>query len=219
MENSQPITFENVSTSRGLAEVSLESTASLALLMNNPYEKVRIESISVDIDIAPKNILSQIWSVNLSDTKLKPGEELGFEVVVQSFLADKKKYQGRLKIPEDLAPGKYDLLVCGAGDYLRFLRKAEPYRFVPENLSTLIGALNDILQVKRDRLYCLLVLPPGGMALEKAQLPDLPATKMLVLHNAKRTLTARPYQHWAQKSFRTRTVILDKRLMKITIEK
>jgi hypothetical protein len=219
LENAEPITFENVSTRLGLAEITAESTASVALLMNNPYKSVDIESIDVDIRIEPKNIVSHIWSVELSDSKVKAGEEIEFEAVVESFLAEKKKYRGSLKIPDELAPGKYDLLLCGAPYYLQFLRMAAPYRFIPQNLSGLIEAINNILHIKRDKLFCLLALPAGGIAVEKAELPDLPATKALIFQDMKRTLRTQPYRHWDEKSFRTGTIIVDKKVMHITVEK
>jgi hypothetical protein len=78
--------------------------------------------------------------------------------------------------------------------------------------------MNNILHIGRDQLYCLLVLPTSGVALEKAELPDLPATKMLLLQNAKRTLRAQPYPHWLENSLTTGTVVLDKKVMRITVE-
>jgi len=218
IEDAESVTFENVSTSLGLDEMIVESVASVAILMNNPYKKIDIESIEIGVRIVPKNVVSHIWSVELSDSRVKAGEEIGIGVVVESVLAEKKKYNSSLKIPEELAPGGYDLIVCGAYDYEKFLRKAAPYRFVPQNFSSLIKVINNILAVKRDRLYCLLVLPPGGVAVERAELPDLPATKALVFQDAKRSLKAQPFQHWVEKSFRTGTVIIDKEVMHITVE-
>jgi hypothetical protein len=219
IENTDDITFKNVSTSLGLNEMVTECAVPVALLMNNPYKTVKIESIDVQAQISPKNIASHIWSVDLADLKTKAGEDIEFEVVLESVLADKKKYRRRLKIPPDSAPGKYGLLVCGAKDYQEFLRKAAPYRFVPENLSGLIEAINNILTIRRDRLYYLLALPADGLTVEKAQLPDLPATKALILQNAKRTLRTQPYQHWTEKSARTGTIIINKKVMNITVEK
>jgi len=79
--------------------------------------------------------------------------------------------------------------------------------------------MNNLLAIKREGLYCLLVLPPGGIALEKAELPDLPATKVLVLQDAKRTLRTQPYQHWLENSLTTGTVVIDEKIMRITVEK
>jgi hypothetical protein len=86
-------------------------------------------------------------------------------------------------------------------------------------LSSLIKALNEILAVKRDRLYYLLVLPPSGVTVERAELPDLPATKALVLRDAKRTLRAQPYQQWVERSIHTGTVIVGRKVMQVTVEK
>ena len=216
--DAEAITFENVSTGMGLAEMTMESVNSVALLMNNPYEKVDIKSIDFDVRIMPQNISSHIWSVDLSDSKVKAGQAIELSVIVESPLSQKKEYQCSLKIPDELAPGKYDLIVCGGYGYQEFLRKVVPYKFVPQSLTTLVEAINFLLAIKQDKLYFLLVLPTGGVAVEKAELPDLPATKVLVLQDAKRTLRTQPYSQWLEKSLRTGTVCLDKKVMRITVE-
>ncbi len=215
----ESITFENVSTGRGLAELIMESMGSVALLMNNPYKEVDIESIDFDIRIVPRSIISHIWSVDLSDTKVKAGENIEIGVVVESVRTEKKEYQCSLKIPEDLAAGKYELTVCGWQDYISFLLKTIPYRFIASSMPRLIEALNYSLGIDRDKLYYLLVLPSRGVTVEQAELPDLPATKALVLQNAKRTLKIQPYRHWVERSLETGTVIIDKKVMRITVEK
>ncbi len=217
-EGIEPISFQNVSTRIGLAEMIAESIGSVAILMNNPYEKVDIKSIDFDIRIVPKNIISHIWSVDLSDSKVKAGEQIEIGVIVESFLAEKKRYRYSLKIPDELAPGTYNLTISGGYGYYEFLKKAAPYKFIPQNMTSLLEAMNNILHIKRDKLYCILVLPSGGVAVEKAELPDLPATKALVLSSAKRTLTTQPYQHWLENSLETGTVVIDKKTMSITVE-
>ncbi len=219
VENAKPIVFENVSTGIGLTEALAESIGSVAILMNNPYEKVDIQLIDFDVSIAPKDVASRIWSADLSDSKVKAGQQIEVSVVVESPLAEKRKYEFNLGIPAELTPGKYELIVCGAGGYHQFLRKAAPHKFVAQSLATLIDAMNNILTIGRDRLYCLLVLPPGGVTVARAELPDLPATKALLMQDAKRALATQPYQHWLEKSLKTGTVIVDQEIMHITVEK
>jgi hypothetical protein len=219
VEGFDSIAFENVSTSLGLAEMAMESSSPVAMLMNNPYEEVDIKSVDVDVRVVPKSIISHIWSVDLSDSKVKAGQEVEVGVVVESFLAEKRKYRFSLAIPDELAPGRYELIVSGSYGYEQFLRKAVPYRFISQNLPSLIEALNNLLQIGRDKLYCLLVLPARGVAVEKAELPDLPATKALVLQDGKRTLRAQPYSRWLEESLDTGTVVIDKKSMQIIVEK
>jgi len=219
IEGADPLAFENVSTAVGLDEMLDESIGSVAVLMNNPYKKINIESIDFDITLKPKNISSRVWSVDLSDSKVMAGEQLDVTVVVETFLADRKKYKFNLTIPDDLSPGEYDLIVCGGYDYLDFIRKAAPYRFIPQNMAALIESMNNILTVGRDKLYCLLVLPPRGIAVEQAELPDLPATRAMVLQDDKRVLRTQPHPRWLENTLTTDTVILDRKALRITVEK
>ncbi|MHC4737734.1 MAG: SpoIVB peptidase S55 domain-containing protein [Planctomycetota bacterium] len=219
IEDAEPITFENVSTNLKVRELVTESISSVALIMNNPYRIVAVKSMDFDIRILPKDVISHIWSVDLSDLKVKAGQAIDISVILESVLAGKKKYRYNLEIPHDLTPGKYELIVSGVYGYQDFLRKAARYKFVYYNLPTLVESLNNLLHISRDKLYCILVLPSGGVAIAKAQLPDLPPTKALVLEDAKRTLKPKPYSHWLEKSFQTNTIVVDKQTMHIIVEK
>ncbi|MDD5326775.1 MAG: SpoIVB peptidase S55 domain-containing protein [Phycisphaerae bacterium] len=218
LEGAEPVAFENISTGAGLDEMLEETTGPVAVLLNNPYEKVNIKSIDFDVRVVAKNSSSRIWSVDLSDSTVKAGQQVDVTIVVESFLAEKKKYRCSLKVPSELPPGKYNLMVCGGYGYQQFLMTAAPYKFVPQNIETLIEAMNNLLGIGRDKLYCLLVLPPGGVSVEKAELPDLPATKVLLLQDAKRALTSQPHLTWLEESLVTGTVIIDEKVMNITVE-
>jgi hypothetical protein len=213
-----PISFENVSSGYDLAEVIADSVGPVAMLMNNPYEVAEIRSLDFDISIMSKSAVAHIWSVDLSDSKVKAGQTIEITVVVESVLGGRKKYESSLRIPDELVPGQYDLIISGGRGYGEFLKEAVPYRFVPQSLPGLIEAMNNVLSVKRDKLYRLLVLPAGGIAVEKAELPDLPATKALILQDGKRTLSTRPYSHWLEQTVETGTVVIDKKVMRITVE-
>ena len=219
LDDAESISFENVSTSMGTNEMIMESVGSVTMLMNNPYKKVDVKSLDFSVRIIPKNIISHIWSVDLSDSKIKAGDQVDVSVVVESVLAGKKKYQCGFKIPQNLEPGTYDLIVCGGSGYEDFLRQAAPYRFVSQDFTTLIEAMNNILRIGKDKLYCILVLPSNGIAVEKAELPDLPATKALILQDPKRTIRTMPYQHWLENSIQTGTIVTDNKVMHITVEK
>jgi hypothetical protein len=212
------IVFDNISTGEGLNEVMRDTMSPLGLLMNNPYRQVRIKSINVDLDIREKDISSAIWSVGLSGSRVKRGDNLDVEVVTESVRSQKQKYNFNFTVPENTPVGTYQLIICGGFDYEEFLRKAVPHRFVPENLDTLVGVINRILAVGRDELHCVLVLPAGGVALEQAELPELPATKAMVLGDSRRANTMQAFPGWIDKSVRTPTVIVDKKIMNVTVE-
>ena len=219
LKDGKSVNFENVSSGLGLNELILESYGSIGLLMNNPYEIVDIESIAFDIRILPKSRVSHLWSVDLSDAKVRPGEKVDVDVVVESVFAPKKKFHCSLEIPEDLVPGKYELTVCGPRDYERFLIKMAPQRFIAQNFSGLVRALNNSLQISRDKLYFLLTLPPRGVVVENAELPNLPATKTLILQDSKKALRVLPYSHWLERTVDIGTIVIDKSVLPIVVER
>jgi len=215
----EPIICENVSTGLGVLQTAVEASSALALLMNNPYDEVVVESLEFDISIIPKDTISHIWSANLSDTTVKAGEKIGIDVVIEAVHTQMKQYRLEMEIPKDLKPGKYELTLCGSRDYEQFLLKTVPHKFIGQDLPDLVDALRDTLKVRRDRLYCYLVLPSSGIIIEKAELPDLPATKMLVLQSLTRPVRTQLHPHWIEKTLDTGTVVINKKMIRITVEK
>ena len=219
LDDGQSIRFANTSTSMGLLEPVVEMSGALALLMNTPYQGAEIKSLEFSVRVRPENIAAHLWSVDIATPKVKPGEDIDIDVVIESFLSEKRRYRIKMTVPEDLREGKYSLLLCGNREYERFLVKTTPYRFIGDNYQTLVDALNMSLKIDRTKLYCLLVLPTGGITLFKAELPDLPGTKAVVLQSTKRPLRVQPYPHWIEKAVETGTVIGDKVIVPIVVKK
>ena len=211
------ISYENISSNTGISELLTETMTPIALLMNNPFKPVKVKSIRCEVRELDEVLLAGIRSINLSDNTIEQGGQFSVNVFVESIRGPKKRYTFDLAVPENLKPGEYDILITGGYGYYNFLTKAAQYRFIAENVDTLIEALNEILSIRRDRLYCMFVLGKSGIALEKAELPDLPLTRALVLVDAKRSLQAQPYQHWLEQSVQTPGVIVGTQRIKITV--
>ncbi|MBN2128775.1 MAG: hypothetical protein JW741_04735 [Sedimentisphaerales bacterium] len=219
MDDGNAIRFENVSAGFSTAELVVEVGGTLGLLMNHPYQGADVKSLDFELRILPKDLSAHLWSVDITDTKVKRGQNIEIEVITESFFMEKKKYRVSLNVPKDVAPGKYSLMLLGIYEYESFLRKALPYRLVAMNYQTLIEALNESLGYNRTKLYCLLVLRADGIALDRAELPDLPATKSLVLQSNKRDVRVQPYPHWIEKTVETGTVIADKVVVPVVVER
>jgi len=219
LDDGKSVRFANVSAGYSIAELVVEIIGTVGLLMNHPYEGGEVNSFDFKVHILPKDISAHLWSVNVADSEVKRGQNVDIEVITESFAMEKKKYQISLAIPQDIPPGKYGLMLLGIYEYENFLRKAMPYRLIATNYETLVEALNESLNYERTKLYCLLVLRPDGITLDRAELPDLPATKSMILQSNKRDVRVQPYPHWIEKTVETGTVIADKVLVPITVEK
>jgi hypothetical protein len=216
-KQTEPIVFGNTATGSGVGSVVNETLSSIALFMNNPFERIEVESIDIEISIKPRNISAHIWSVEASDTKLKAGQKTRLDVVLETVLEPKKRYSFELTIPENLKPGNYEVIVCGTEQYVSLLNQLAPQRFVVQNSQTLIDALKMVLSFERDNLYCILLLPPSGIVLEKSELADLPATRALVLSDPKRTLVVQPLKNWQEQKIKTGTIVVDRKNLQINV--
>jgi hypothetical protein len=218
LEDNEVISSKNVSTDLAFSELNSECISTVSLLMSNPFRKADIQSIDCNVRIAPENISSTIWSVDFSDSTVKAGDSIDIVVILEPYQGEKKRYQLQMDIPENLKPGKYELMVCGSRFYEQFLSKTVPHRFLAQNMPTLIEALKNVLSVKRNRLYCMLVMPSDGIILEKSELPGLPATKTMILQDTKRTLNITPYRSWIEKSIQIDTIVSNREALSITVE-
>lgn len=219
LDDGQSIEFENVSTGMDLIEPASEIAGTLALLMNAPFESADVKDIEFNLRVSPKNRRSYLWSVDVADPQVRAGEQVHADVVIESYLKEKKKFQVSIDVPENLEPGKYNFMLLGVYEYESFLRKSVPYRFVATNYQTMVDALNAALNVDRTKLYAVLVLPPDGIMLEKAELPKLPGTKALILQSDKRAMPVQPHAQWVEKTVDVGTVVADKVSVPITVEK
>lgn len=200
LQDSQVLEFRNLSSGLAFREMVGDAIGTVLMLMTNPYHEVEIQGLELDFEVRPKNSIAFISSIDVSDLTVKAGEKIDVGVVIESYQARKQRVEFTVTVPEMTKPGTYMLSVSGLTDYLQHVRRRAPYRLLAQDLPTLMDALGFLLSLKRDRLYCTLELPPSGVAVEKTELPDLPASKALVLQAVKRTVRIQPYQPWVEHS-------------------
>jgi hypothetical protein len=213
------LAFSNVSSAMDIQEMLSEVLGASSMLLTNPYKEIPMASIDVSIAIEPKNTTARLIDAVLSDDEVKPGEVIHLDLVAETYLGPKTHYAFQVKVPDNAQPGAYNLVVCGGDSYVQYLRRVSPYKLVAMDADTLVEALDLLLKIRRDRLYCILELPPSGLAVETTELPDLPASKALILRSPKRTIQILPYVPRQETVINTDTIILNQYTAKITVVK
>jgi hypothetical protein len=212
------LSIANISTDMGLNDVSREVVGVANIFINNPYRKVEIESIDVKVSISPKSLASALRAFDVSRTRLKAGETFDASALVYSFRAGSNKYAWQMTVPAEIPAGTYKLMVMGPDAYLKFIQQASPHKFMTNNFDGVMAMISNVLAVRRDRMYAVLLLPPGGLTIERTVLSDLPAGKAVVLADPKRTFKILPLQHWVEQQIPTDGIVADTRTVDITIE-
>ena len=194
------IAFDNISSQRSLMEASTEVASVVSMLLNNEFEKVRINSIDVNLAIEPKNILASIWAVRVNQTTVRPGQTVTATVVLKTYRSQEEIVSIDLKVPDTLAPGKYTIQIIGSGRYRSFASGLAPHKFRAIDLPSLKTGLNRVLQYRRDKLYAVMETPASGLIIREHEMGQLPPTKMLLMQDSKRLIPLEPYKAWTENS-------------------
>jgi hypothetical protein len=219
LQGGRHIAFTNVSSDRNIQEALSEVLGSVSMLLNNPYKEIPLTSIEMSIALEPKSTTARLIDVELSDNRVRAGDVVKVDLVAETYLGPKTQYAFQVKVPDNAQPGSYNLIVCGGNAYVQYLRRVSPYRLLAMDTDTLVTALDLLLSIRRDRLYCILELPPSGLAIETTELRDLPASKAVILKSPKRTVEILPYLPRQETVVNTDTIIVNQYNAKITVVK
>ncbi len=219
LKDGKEIGFENVSSGQGFGEMLVDAVSPIALLMNNPYKKTGLASVDFNVKILPESMTARILSLELSDTKVKPGQNITASVILSSFRAQKTMHTFDLQIPLNAQPQDYSVTVTGGYGFETFLKKTAPYKFMAINLDSLVSSLQNILDIKRNMLYLTMPLPSSGIVIKNQPLPYLPKTKALMLNDKKRTVRIAEQKHWVQKQKELDHIAIGSKTITITVEK
>ena len=215
----EAISIENFSTTQDIEACLSDTIGALTAIMNNPYDRCDITSLDIELKVLDKTAVSHIWSLDVSDATVKPGQTIIITTTLESYLTGHKSYKQAITIPKDIRPGNYKLIAGGVNDYTDFVINSAPYKYTPQNLPSLISIVNDVGNIQRNNLYMVLTLPAGGIALENAELPELPLSKAMLLNSDKRSMPSMPTVKWLEEKIPVDSFVIDSRTIDITVEK
>ena len=190
-----------------------------AALMNNPFQQMPPDKITLDVEITPKNLEVSLWDAKLSDSIVRPGQTVTIQTALKGFRSEPIPFTIELPIPQDCPDGKYQLQICGADAYQSFLNKTAPQRFTAVDAQSLLDGLVKVLNIPQDRLFVCLPISQSGLAVRNAELPNLPATKMMVLADAKRVQPMTPYTNFVETSIQTGLIASGSVTIELTVDK
>ncbi len=144
-------------------------TAPLSSFLNNEFEKVEVESISVDAEIVHEARTASLVGLKIDKREYLPGETAHFHVQIMPYRKKIFWHHFPYKIPENLEPGAYTVTLCPADE----APMAEERPLV-EDIPTLLDALRALNLRRADQLVAV-VNRPGLILQHKAErYRDLP---------------------------------------------
>jgi len=218
LEGGQSIVIDNVSSGRQTSEIGRELYSAVGLLLNNPFEKICIDSIDIKMSIEPVNTTASIWAVDVSRTHVRPGQMIAASVTLKSYRSHEQTVAVDLKIPETLASGTYNIQVMGGSEYQSFVSKMAPQKFLAVDLVSLKTALERVFECRRDGLYVVMSTPASGVVIRQHELGQLPPTKMLLMQDSKRLQPLEPYKAWTENHIELDRIVAGSAEIEITVK-
>ena len=186
IEGQTNVEFENsvsdVTSTSVLAAVAAASP--VHFLLNSGFDNLKMKGIDIEVvaqEKAKKARLEKVWQDKL---EARPGEELNLTVFLRKSNGETMSEKYPVKIPEDITPGPLKIVVGDGVSLAKVDVESDRKRYVPENLSQLIKAINNLK--KNDRLYIRIFRDRLGTIVGGEGMPDLPPS-LIALYTSKKT--------------------------------
>jgi len=181
----------NVSAGRDLYGMISDLTRPLALLLDNPFEPVRVEAIRMAVRIESGTKAANLLGATLDRNSYAPGDTVEATVQLRRYKGERFPQVLRVRLPDDLEPGEYHLRIGDWKMALDDLRRRDPKRFDPRTVGQLLRTVQTLADGRMDRIWGILHLAGKGLTVDTQTIADVPPTVAGVL-SAARPLDVRP---------------------------
>ncbi|MFO0945972.1 MAG: hypothetical protein U1D30_08505 [Planctomycetota bacterium] len=166
----------------------------LSILTNNAFQRPKITSVTCETQIADRDQSARLTQARVKHAVLEPGETL--EVVAElqpvSKPGDRPAESGNrfiepqkiiveLMIPKSVPPGKYSATIGSATDDFRGEVITRRHLANPTDFNQLQSFLRLQLALRRSDLVLRFNPPTSGVAIDGAELPNLPGGVLDIL--------------------------------------
>ncbi len=184
--DTQEIVIKNIFSSSGSPGINVMRIVSNPMLdlIVNPYAKVKIESVNLDVKIEDKRRTAQILTTRLDKNVYRPGEEVKMTLTLRPYLEQPITLTGTITIPKDTPDGVISLRAMNSGSYQSRQRSRAPGVFSPRNINQLVKLLERI--EPNTNIIMELSGPQSGLTVQGEEFSDLPISVMSVMNTATR---------------------------------
>ncbi len=210
----------DVTTDHEAMAASSDTLRPIAAMLNNPFgQRMPPRRIDVEITVQPGSLAASLLDLKLDGQLYRPGEAVTGVATIRPLRKVPQQVPVRFQLPETLADGTYELTACDAAESMRTEQREMPQRFAPRTTEQFLRAIQHVVSGRSDELYLRLPLPGrGGLALERAEMPDLPDSKTQILAQAG-ILETRSFQASLVQTIKTHYLIVGSASATFTVQR
>ena len=160
---------------------TIQSLRPLVNLIGNPFQKVEIESVTIDVEFEDKRSNAAIEGIRIQKDEFRPGEKIDVAIVIRPYLENPIIQKAQITIPKDTPEGQVTLLISSGASYENWQRQRAPLNYQPKNINQLVKLLQR--GESNSDLIVELFIPKFGMTVQGEEFPE-PTVSMLSVMNS-----------------------------------
>ncbi len=164
----------------------LELTELLPMMVEGRQFNVKLERMSFSVEVRAGRKDALISGVSLPVPTAQPGESIPLRVHLRPYRRATVTVDYTITIPDDIAPGVYEMTVCDAFEDRMIMLSNRPHLRYPENFEQLRKALSIPQQ---NRLYVRIKGETSGVSLGGVEIPDTPFLAAAAIADAESSYT------------------------------
>ncbi|MDQ1327603.1 MAG: Peptidase protein, partial [Candidatus Poribacteria bacterium] len=153
------------------------------LIMQNRFEEVDIENISLDINFEDKRTNAMIDDVRINKSLVKPGDSVSVTMSITPYMQDSIVKQFDVTIPKDIPEGRMLLRISDATSNTTWERSRAPMKSRYTDIPQLIKLIQE--DESNNNIIVELFSPKAGAIVRGEELPALPLTALNVINSSK----------------------------------
>jgi hypothetical protein len=158
--------------------------APIRFLFNNPYQRLTLDSVSVEIVARPGREQWTLRGARTLDAAVRPGGEMRIELELERWRGGRETREFRVHVPEEAPDGHYSLVIGGGSEVSRFEATHLPGRY---RVASLEDAWRRLARARiSSALYAALYAPAPEVTSDERDYPELPLSAYALLTSGQR---------------------------------
>ncbi len=168
----------------GLGSAVLGVTTPFANLIRNPFQPIRIERVTFDLDVeAERAHTAHIQAIGLQKTSFQPGDTVRVTVSLRPYWGGLRQVEEAMVIPNQMPGGRLILRVSSASAHVKQEAKRAPGEYNARNLDHLIRLLGRA--GRNNEMVVELLSGAQGVTIEGREVSRLPSSVLSALQFAR----------------------------------
>lgn len=151
----------------------------VGFIVHNPFERPRFKSIEIEATVGKGMGRAAIAEMALPRRSYKAGETVEVLVTIMPVRTERTKVRMEMKLPKDLKPGSYSLLLCDADTEMQIDAGERPYLYEARTLEQVVDILGR--PSPRDRLVLRMSAVGQGVSVGERAFGRVPESVLSIL--------------------------------------